>query len=187
MKLVKINSLTSCKYGFIFVTLWRQKKDGMKKLRNENLSSMAGGVAMVALAVLSVCFSSCSNNANANEDEGVKTESVELMKTSQSWDGAELPDYLVGKPELRALKVTLAPHSSLAKHHHDIMSFGVVNKGELTIVRESDGKEVTVREGETVVETVGTVHHGENRGEEPVELVVFYLSQDGMPLSVADE
>ena len=160
----------------------------MMKLMNEShFAGMAGRLATVALAGLSVCFFSCSNDANANEDESVKTESVELMKTSRSWDGAELPDYLTGKPELRALKVTLAPHGSLAKHHHDIMSFGVVNKGELTIVRESDGKEVTVREGETVVETVGTVHHGENRGDEPVELVVFYLSQDGMALSVADE
>lgn len=119
--------------------------------------------------------------------EGAKVQSVELLKTSQSWDGAELPDYLVGEPELRVLKVILPPHRSLPKHHHDVMSYGVVTKGQLTLVRESDGKEKTVKQGEAVVETVGTVHHGENRGDEPAEVYVFYLSQKGTPLSVVDE
>ena len=119
--------------------------------------------------------------------EGAKVQSVELLKTSQSWDGAELPDYLVGEPELRVLKVILPPHHSLPKHHHDVMSYGVVTKGQLTLVRESDGKEKTVKQGEAVVETVGTVHHGENRGDEPAEVYVFYLSQKGTPLSVVDE
>ena len=119
--------------------------------------------------------------------EGAKVQSVELLKTSQSWDGAELPDYLVGEPELRVLKVILPPHRSLPKHHHDVMSYGVVTKGQLTLVRESDQKEKTVKQGEAVVETVGTVHHGENRGDEPAEVYVFYLSQEGTPLSVVDE
>ena len=119
--------------------------------------------------------------------EGAKVQSVELLKTSQSWDGAELPDYLVGEPELRVLKVILPPHRSLPKHHHDVMSYGVVTKGQLTLVRESDQKEKTVKQGEAVVETVGTVHHGENRGDEPAEVYVFYLSQKGTPLSVVDE
>ena len=119
--------------------------------------------------------------------EGTKVQSVELLKTSQSWDGAELPDYLVGEPELRVLKVILPPHRSLPKHHHDVMSYGVVTKGQLTLVRESDQKEKTVKQGEAVVETVGTVHHGENRGDEPAEVYVFYLSQEGTPLSVVDE
>ncbi len=130
-------------------------------------------------------ISSCTDNAKAEEPS--KTESVELLKTSQSWDEAELPNYPEGKPELRVIKVTLPPHSKLPKHHHDIMSYGVVNKGQLTLVRESDGKEKTVKAGEAVVETVGTVHHGENRGDVPTEVVVFYISKEGTPLSVADE
>ena len=67
------------------------------------------------------------------------------------------------------------------------MSYGVVNKGALTLVRESDKKEITIQTGGAVVETVGTVHHGENRGNDTVEVIVFYLSQEGMPLSVSDE
>ncbi len=144
-------------------------------------------VTALALASLALPFTSCTNNANASEDETPKAESVELLKTSQSWDGAELPDYLKGKPELRVLKVTLPPHTSLPKHHHDVMSYGIICKGQLTLVRESDGKETTVNEGQAVVETVSTVHHGENRGDVPTELYVFYLSQKDLPISVADE
>lgn len=141
--------------------------------------------ALVVIATLGLSLTSCTKQANASEKEEPRSE--ELLKTSQSWDGVDLPNYLEGKPELRVLKVTIPPHSKLAKHHHDVMSYGVVNKGELTLVRESDGKEKTVHEGEAVVETVSTVHHGENRGDVTTEVVVFYLSKAGMPISVSDD
>jgi hypothetical protein len=41
-----------------------------------------------------------------------------------------------------------------------------------------------VRAGDVVVEMVDTIHHGENRGTEPVVLYMFYLSQKDKPLSV---
>ena len=31
------------------------------------------------------------------------TQSIELIRTSQSWDGAELPDYLQGRPETKEI------------------------------------------------------------------------------------
>ena len=63
------------------------------------------------------------------------------------------------------------------------MNFGVLTQGELTIVAQ-DGTEKTIHEGETVVEMVGVVHHGENRGAKPAILYMFYLSQKDMPLSI---
>lgn len=47
-----------------------------------------------------------------------------------------------------------------------------------------DGKTKVVHEGEAVVEMVGTIHHGENRGTKPVILYMFYLSQKDLPLAV---
>lgn len=110
-------------------------------------------------------------------------ETKELFRTSQSWDGAELPDYPQGRPELVTMKYVFPVGKKLGWHHHDVINHGVLVQGELTIVAE-DGTEKTVHEGEAIVEMVGTIHHGENRGTKPAVLYMFYLSQKDLPLSV---
>jgi len=121
---------------------------------------------------------------NIQEDKPVATvQSTELIRSSRSWDGEELPDYLQGRPELVAIKYEIPAGQKLAWHHHPVMNHGVLVQGELTIISE-DGTEKVVHEGEVVVEMVNTVHHGENRGTKPVVLYMFYLSQKGLPLSV---
>ena len=112
-----------------------------------------------------------------------QVETTELFRTSQSWDGAALPDYPKGRPELVAVKYVIPQGRKLGWHHHDAMNHGVLVQGELTIVAV-DGTEKVVHEDEAIVEMVGTVHHGENRGTKPVILYMFYLSQEGLPLSV---
>ena len=112
-----------------------------------------------------------------------QVQSTELTRTSQSWDGVELPDYLQGRPEVVAIKYEIPAGQKLGWHHHPVMNHGILVQGELTIISE-DGTEKVVHEGEAVVEMVGTVHHGENRGTKPVVLYMFYLSQEGLPLSV---
>ena len=113
----------------------------------------------------------------------MSTQKIELIRTSQSWDGAELPDYLQGKPELVVMKYVFPVGEKLDWHHHPVMNYGVLVQGELTII-DQDGRTKVVHEGEAVVEMVGTVHHGENRGSVPAVLYMFYLSQEGLPLSV---
>ena len=112
-----------------------------------------------------------------------EVKSSELIRTSQSWDGVELPDYLKGRPELVAVKYIFPAGKKLGWHHHPVMNYGVLVQGELTIIGQ-DGKEKVVHEGEAVVEMVNTIHHGENRGTKPVILYMFYLAQNGMPLAV---
>ena len=46
-----------------------------------------------------------------------------------------------------------------------------------------DASARTFRAGEGVIGMVGRAHYGENRGAEPVELVMVYAGSDGMPLS----
>ena len=116
-------------------------------------------------------FTSCSK-ANAQEDDPVPPPTVksqELVRTSQSWDGVELPDYLKGRPELVAVKYEFPVGQKLGWHHHPVMNYGILVQGELTIIGQ-DGKEKVVHEGEAVVEMVNTIHHGENRGTKPVIL-----------------
>ena len=112
-----------------------------------------------------------------------QVQTTELIRTSQSWDGAELPDYLRGRPEIVAVKYEIPAGQRLGWHHHPVMNHGILVQGDLTIVSQ-DGTEKTVHEGEAVVEMVGTIHHGENRGDKTVVLDMFYISQNGTPIAV---
>ena len=125
----------------------------------------------------------CKGTDGQENNEVQEVRSAELIRTSQSWDGVELPDYLQGRPELVAVKYEFPAGQKLGWHHHPVMNYGILVQGELTIIGQ-DGKEKVVHEGEAIVEMVNTVHHGENRGDKPVILYMFYLSQDGLPLAV---
>ena len=140
------------------------------------------------LAVTLVCgattlMTGCSE-AKAQEDNAAQSvKSEELIRTSQSWYVVELPDYLKGRPELVAVKYEFPAGKKLGWHHHPVMNYGILVQGELTIIGQN-GQEKVVHEGEAVVEMVGTIHHGENRGSKDVILYMFYLSQKDMPLAV---
>ena len=149
--------------------------------------------AALVICGSTACLTGCKK-ANVQEnnavEESVQDESAaqtvkseELIRTSQSWDGVELPDYLQGRPELVAVKYEFPAGQKLGWHHHPVMNYGVLVQGELTIIGQ-DGKEKVVHEGEAVVEMVNTIHHGENRGTKPVILYMFYLAQKDMPLAV---
>ena len=117
-----------------------------------------------------------------NDNPSQQVERIELIRTSQSWDGAALPDYPQGRPELVVMKYVFPAGQKLDLHHHPVMNYGILVQGELTIIRQ-DGMEKTVHEGEAVVEMVNSIHHGENRGTKPAILYMFYLSQKEQPLS----
>ena len=126
-------------------------------------------------------FNACCNT-NAEETKK-EVKSIELLRTDKSWNGEVLPDYPQGKPELVAVKYIIPPGEKLGWHHHVAMNHGVLVQGELTI-NGLDGKTTVLHAGDVVVEMVGSIHHGENRGTEPVILYMFYISQEGLPLSV---
>ena len=122
----------------------------------------------------------------ANDEVGENAPAViseELLRTSQSWDGAELPDYLQGRPELVTMHYEIPAGQKLGWHHHPVMNYGVIVQGELTVI-DLEGNKKIIHEGEAVVETVNTIHHGENNGTKTAILYVFYLSQEGLPLAV---
>ena len=141
--------------------------------------------ATLVCGFTTVCLSlnSCKE-ANAQDvAPEPQVQSTELIRTSQSWDGVELPDYLQGRPELVAVKYVFPAGKKLGWHHHPVMNYGILVQGELTIIG-LDGKTKVVHEGEPVVEMVNTIHHGENRGDKDVILYMFYLSQTDSLLAV---
>ena len=140
-------------------------------------------LAATLICGATVFVTSCKESKSNEDTTAQAVKSEELIRTSQSWDGVELPDYLQGRPELVAVKYEFPAGQKLGWHHHPVMNYGVLVQGELIIIGQ-DGKEKVVHEGEAVVEMVNTIHHGENRGSKPVILYMFYLSQDSLPLAV---
>jgi quercetin dioxygenase-like cupin family protein len=154
----------------------------MKKIMNWVLAA----TLVCGASVFTSCKQAKPQEANAEQTVSTEVQKVtteELIRTSQSWDGVELPDYFQGRPELVAVKYVFPAGQKLGWHHHPVMNYGVLVQGELTIIGQ-DGKEKVVHEGEAVVEMVNTIHHGENRGTKPVILYMFYLSQKDLPLAV---
>ena len=108
---------------------------------------------------------------------------TELIRTSESWDGAMLPNFPQGQPELRVIRLDFPIGAKTGWHHHTVVNYGIVQQGELTIVCK-DGSERTFYEGEALVEVIGTIHRGENRGKKPVILNMFYFSVPGAEITI---
>jgi quercetin dioxygenase-like cupin family protein len=161
----------------------------MKKMMNWVMivTLICGSAALMNACKKSNTPDSCQQATEQTETEAEdsvkQVVSTELIRTSQSWDGVELPDYFEGRPELVAVKYVFPAGKKLGWHHHVAMNYGVLVQGELTIIGQ-DGKTKVVHEGEPVVEMVGTIHHGENRGTKDCILYMFYLSQKDLPLAV---
>ena len=60
---------------------------------------LAATIICGTLAVMTACKQTKAQEGNPVQQQVV---SSELIRTSQSWDGVELPDYLQGRPELVA-------------------------------------------------------------------------------------
>lgn len=113
----------------------------------------------------------------------MKIKTTELIRTTQSWDGAKLPDFPQGQPELRVIRLDFPVGAKTGWHHHTVVNYGIVQQGDLTIVCQ-DGSERTFHEGEPLVEVIGTIHRGENRGKKPVILNMFYFSAPGAEITI---
>ena len=106
-----------------------------------------------------------------------------LLKTTSTWDNAEYKKLKIKKPEVTILKIIIGVNEELPMHKHDLVNIAYVKKGTLTVITD-ENKEITLNAGEVLPELVGKYHYGKNTGNEPVELVVFYVGEKGTPLSV---
>lgn len=120
------------------------------------------------------------NNASVINNAEVKVE--KLIEDSKAWDGSALVAYPTSAPELSIFKYIFPPHSVTKSHLHNVLNCGVVLKGVLTVVSDK-GEEKDFHPGEAIIEMTGKIHHGENRGDEIVELIMFYAGDGITPLS----
>ena len=119
----------------------------------------------------------CTTNLSYSAEKEV------LLKTTSTWDNAEYKKLKIKKPEVTVLKIVINVDEKLPIHKHDLVNIAYVKKGTLTVITD-DNKEITLHEGEVLPELIGKYHYGKNAGNEPVELIVFYIGEKGTPLSV---
>ena len=128
---------------------------------------------VVTLFVMILCTTISAYSAEKNV----------LLKTTSTWDNANYKKLKIKKPEVTVLKIIINVNEELPMHKHDLVNIAYVKKGILTVITD-DNKEITLHEGEVLPELVGKYHYGKNTGNEPVELIVFYIGEKGTPLSV---
>jgi quercetin dioxygenase-like cupin family protein len=114
----------------------------------------------------------------------IKVEQV--LQTTQSWDGAPYTSYPTGQPQVTVLKITIPPNTALHWHRHPVISVAYVLSGHLTVEKRDTGERRILQAGQALAETVETTHRGFTT-DEPVELIVFYAGQSGLPLTINQE
>jgi quercetin dioxygenase-like cupin family protein len=137
---------------------------------------------LLAISMTSI-FCSLPLVVGASEPQN---EVEQILQTTQAWDGTAYKNYPTGQPQLTVLRIKVPPHSALHWHYHPVISVGYVLSGELTVEKRATGERTTVRAGQALPETVGTIHRGFTT-DSPVELIVFYAGQAGVPITVNQE
>lgn len=135
---------------------------------------MNKSIKFIILILLSVLF--ISNNAYSAQKDV-------LLQTTKTWDNAKYKKIKIKKPEVTVLNIIIGVGESLPMHKHDLVNVAYVKKGTLTVITDKN-KQITLHEGDCLAELVGKYHYGKNDGNEPVELVVFYIGEKGTPLSI---
>jgi quercetin dioxygenase-like cupin family protein len=110
----------------------------------------------------------------------------QILQTTQSWDGINYKSYPTGQPQSTVLRIKVPPNTALPWHHHPVINVGYVLTGHLTIEKRDTGERSIVHAGQTFAETVQTTHRGFTTNE-PVELVVFYAGQVGLPITINED
>jgi quercetin dioxygenase-like cupin family protein len=110
---------------------------------------------------------------------GVNAE--ELLRTTKTWEGGDII-YPKGTPEVTSVKLIIEEDVITAFHCHPIPTLGYILKGDVEVETKS-GKKIILREGESAVEVLRTLHRGKAIGG-PVEIIVFYAGSTSIPNTV---
>jgi len=106
-----------------------------------------------------------------------------LAKSTESWDGTDLPDFSAQQTEVTILKITIAPKSRMDLHKHPVVNAGYMLAGALTVHSEN-GRISKIKEGDAIVEMVDRWHYGVNESDRPATILVTYFGAFGSKLSI---
>jgi quercetin dioxygenase-like cupin family protein len=107
----------------------------------------------------------------------------QVLQATRSWDGNKYSRYVTGQPQITILKISIPPNTALDWHEHPMISAAYVVSGQITLEIRGTRKRKTFSAGQALAESVATVHRGYTTNQ-PVDLVVFYAGEVGLPLSI---
>jgi len=132
---------------------------------------------MLSILIVFVCL---SGQAQYNNEIQIE----QILHTDTTSIGQKIVYPHSAQPEIVIKKITLKPGMSTGWHKHEIPVFAYVLKGTLTIELENK-KIMQFHENSSFAEVFNTFHNGENKGNDDVVLIAFFMSEKGENLSVA--
>ena len=108
----------------------------------------------------------------------------EQLKTHTSWDGGAIK-YPQGLAEITSVKLRIEENQMTKFHCHPVPTLGYILQGDLA-VETKNGNKIILKEGESIVEVMRTIHRG-RAVNGPVEVIVFYAGSTSMPNTVDPE
>lgn len=106
---------------------------------------------------------------------------LSLLQSGTSWDGGKIV-YPGGEPEISSIILHLKEGQEAKYHCHPVPTFGYVLSGKV-VVETIDNKQVTIHQGQSVVEVMDTVHRGKAIDGD-AKIVVFYAGAKGVPTTL---
>ncbi len=106
-----------------------------------------------------------------------------ILQSDSSWDGGKF-SYPKGSPEITSVKLSLAEGKDAPFHCHPVPTMGYISKGQV-VVETKDGKSLEVKQGDSVIEVMKTVHRGKSLNGD-AEIIVFYAGAKKIPVTVLE-
>ncbi len=132
---------------------------------------------LISILLLGFTFNSFSQEIKD------KIEVTKIAESTQSWNGDTLPAYPNGQPKITILKIVIPPHQKLDLHKHLVINAGVLLTGVLTVIDDKNNI-LELKAGDSIIELVNKYHYGENKGDKPAEIIVFYAGVVGTAITV---
>ena len=122
-----------------------------------------------------------AHDGHGAESLGIKIE--RLAHSTRQWDGALLPDYPQGQPEIKILRIKIPAGVTLPWHYHPVINAAVILDGTLELHLQNGTKKI-YESGDALIEVVNTLHSGKAIGDIDVDLIVFYAGGKGQQTTI---
>jgi len=106
-----------------------------------------------------------------------------LLTTGETLLGQSITYPAGAAAKVTADIISIDPGAETGWHEHDVPLLAYMLEGELTVDYGAEGTHV-YREGDVIVEAIGTPHNGHNAGPGVVRMFAVFLGAEGVPDTV---